>query len=128
MWTDLAIIGAGAFLILVALIWKAYRVLDERLSEIQADLGELRGAILASSEAKPFKPEAHIASAKPTNERLALLGSPGLEGPLAEVDELCAKLITLVPPAEAAPLISEAPKVEALLRLKADRISLGQEE
>ena len=45
MTIDLAVLGVGAFLVLVALIWKAYRVIDQRLSEIQADIGELHGGV-----------------------------------------------------------------------------------
>jgi hypothetical protein len=121
---DLAIVGIGAFLVLVALIWKAYRVIDERLSEIQADIGELHNGVshlflLASkSENASSKPDPHGAPdnagkvAHKTDD-LALLRSPGLESELAEVDELCAKLITLVPPAKGVPLISAVPKATA---------------
>src|SRR5271170_4218042 len=57
MITDLALVGVGAFLILVALIWKAYRAIDERLGEIQADISELHNGVsqlflLASTKAK----------------------------------------------------------------------------
>src|SRR5271169_5730081 len=45
MTIDLAVLGAGAFLVLMALIWKAYRAIDERLSEIQADIGELHNGV-----------------------------------------------------------------------------------
>jgi hypothetical protein len=103
MAIDLTVLSVGAFLVLVALIWKAYRVIDERLSEIQADIRELHGGVshlflLASkSEAKTASENA----GKLANEAddLALLRSPGLEADLALVDGLCAKLITLVPPA-----------------------------
>jgi hypothetical protein len=114
MTIDLAVLGAGAFLVLMALIWKAYRVIDERLSAIQADIGELHNGVsqlflLASkSEARTASDDAR----KVAHDDLALLRSPGLEADLAEVDELCAKLITLVPPAKAIPLISEVPQAK----------------
>ena len=111
MAIDLTVLSAGAFLALIALIWKVYRVIDERLREIQADIGELHNGVsnlflLASkSETKPVSENAGKVARKADD--LALLQSPGLEGDLAVVDGLCAKLIALAPPAEAAPLISE---------------------
>jgi hypothetical protein len=121
--TDLAVLGVGAFLILVALIWKAYRLIDERLNEIQADIGELQNGVarlfllVSKSEATTSNPEPLVAPggadvAAHKSDGLALLQSPGLESDLAQVDELCAKLITLVPPAEAAPLIAAVPQVK----------------
>ena len=90
MATDLAVVGVGAFLILVGLIWKAYRVIDERLSEIQADVVELHNGVsqlflLASeSEAKKSRSESCVASDNVSHKTdgLALLRSPGLEGRL----------------------------------------------
>jgi hypothetical protein len=111
MTIDLMVLSAGAFIVLLALIWKVYRVIDKRLSEIQADIGELHNGVshlflLASkSQAKTVSENASKVTHKADD--LALLQSPGLEADLAVVDGLCAKLITLVPPAKAAPLISE---------------------
>jgi hypothetical protein len=111
MAIDLTVLSAGAFLVLIALIWKVYRIIDERLREIQADIGELHNGVshlflLASkSETKPVSENAGKVARKADD--LALLQSPGLGGDLAVVDGLCAKLIALAPPAEAAPLISE---------------------
>ena len=111
MTIDLTVLSAGAFLVLMVLIWKVYRGIDERLSEIQADIGELHNGVshlflLASkSEAKIDSENASEVAHKADD--LALLQSPGLEADLAVVDGLCAKLITLAPPAKAAPLISE---------------------
>jgi hypothetical protein len=85
-----------------------YRDIGERLREIQADIGELHNGVshlflLAS------KPGTKAVSDKLAHkaDELALLQAPVLEADLAVVDGLCAKLIALVPPAEAAPLISE---------------------
>jgi hypothetical protein len=129
MIADLALLGAGAFLVLVALIWTAYRVIDERLGEIQADIAELHNGVahlflLASkSEAKPSKPKPCFAfdNGKTAND-VAFLRSRGLAAELAQVDELCGKLITLVPPPEAIPLISAVSQVKAPLlpEVKAD--------
>jgi hypothetical protein len=132
---DLAIVGVGAFLVLVALIWKAYRVIDERLSEIQADIGELHNGVshlflwASKSENASSKPAPH---GTPDNagevahkaDDLALLRSPGLESELADVDELCAKLITLVPPTKAVPLLSavhKAAEAQPISEVKAER-------
>jgi hypothetical protein len=121
---DLAIVGVGAFLVLVALIWKAYRVIDDRLSKIQADISELHCGVShlfllasksenASSKPDPYGAPDNAGKVAHKTDDLALLRSPGLESELAEVDELCAKLITLVPPASAVPLISAVPKATA---------------
>jgi hypothetical protein len=96
---------------LVALIWKAYRVIDERLGEIQADIRALRGGVshlflLASkSEAKTASENAGKVAHK--GDDLAFVTVAWFGSRLGMVDGLCAKLITLVPPAKAAPLISE---------------------
>ena len=111
MTIDLTVLTAGAFLVLMALIWRLYRGIDERLREIQADIGELHNGVshlflLASkSETKPVSENAGKVARKADD--LALLQSPGLEGDLAVVDGLCAKLIALAPPDKAAPLISD---------------------
>ena len=111
MTIDLTVLSAGAFLVLMVLIWKVYRGIDERLREIQADIGELHNGVshlflLASkSETKPVSENAGKVARKADD--LTLSQSLGLEGDLAVVDGLCAKLIALAPPAEAAPLISE---------------------
>jgi hypothetical protein len=132
---DLAIVGVGALLVLVALVWKAYRVIDERLSEIQADIGELHNGVshlfLLASKAENASPKPNPYGG-PENARtvahqthdLALLQSLGRDSELAEVHELCAKLITLVPPASAVPLISEVPRamaVQPIWELNAER-------
>jgi hypothetical protein len=110
MTIDLTVLSAGAFLVLMVLIWKVYRGIDERLREIQADIGELHNGVshlflLASkSETKPVSENAGKVARRADD---LVLRSPGLEGDLAVVDGLCAKLIALAPPDEAASLISE---------------------
>jgi hypothetical protein len=117
MTIDLTVLSGGAFLVLVALIWKAYRVIDERLGEIQADIHELHGGVshlfLLSSKSEAKAASENAGKVAHTADDRALLRSPGLEADLAMVDGLCAKLITLVPPAKAAPLISEVSQARA---------------
>jgi hypothetical protein len=45
MTIDLTVLSAGAFLVLMVVIWKVYRGIDERLTEIQADIGELKNGV-----------------------------------------------------------------------------------
>jgi hypothetical protein len=93
----IAAAAAGAFILIMILIWT-------RLAAIQTELDEMNLAVLelfktALDAAGPAisgggeipKEDPHIAS--------------GLEAELDEVDALCAKLITLVPPANAVPLV-----------------------
>jgi hypothetical protein len=128
MTTEYAVF-AGAFLLAVALIWKAYRVIDKRLSDIHAELGELHTGVshlflfVTKSAAKGSKAEPSSASAECNAGEVAHtpapLPSPGLEAELAEVHDLCAKLITLVPPVEAAPLLREqGPSEGPLIRFE----------
>jgi hypothetical protein len=116
MTSDFAVIAVGVVVLLVVLIWKAYHAIDERLGEIQADIGDLHAgvsrlfALQSKFEAKKSEAERNAAAAESTiggraNPRAAR--SPDPEHELAHVDELCAKLITLAPPAEAIPLLSE---------------------
>jgi hypothetical protein len=113
--TDLAIVAVSAFLILVALIWKD-RDIDKRLREIQSDLDELRNGVshlfsLASKSARTASENARkVVDDDLAEIDVALLRSPGLETDSVAVEDLCAKLITLVPPPEAVPLISEVPQ------------------
>jgi hypothetical protein len=102
----------GAFLCVVALLWKAFRLLDDRLDEIQADIADLialaratstpRPGVAPSPGAVPFKAEPNVAEHARKRK-----SSRGLEAELIEVDELCAKLITLAPPETALPLLKE---------------------
>jgi hypothetical protein len=117
--TDVAIVAVSAFLVLVALIWRD-RVIDKRLSEIQSDLDELRNGVshlfsLASESARTASQNGRkVGDNDLARADLALLQSPDLEPDLAVVEELCAKLITLVPPSEAVPLISGVPQAGSL--------------
>jgi hypothetical protein len=123
MTIEYAAVAVGTFLIIVILIWKKLRTIDMRLREMQAELNELHAvesrlfimALNANPKAQAPKAEPTIASAQSNDGRIIAeddLGcspqSPNLDvgTSRAEGDELCARLITLVPPAEAIPLIS----------------------
>jgi hypothetical protein len=111
----------GAFLCVVALLWKAFRLLDDRLDEIQGDIADLimlaratstpRAGVAPSPGAVPFRAEPNVASAlaedAAAEHARKWKSSRGLEAELIEVDELCAKLITLAPPETALPLLKE---------------------
>jgi hypothetical protein len=113
-----AVIAAGAFLAIgMILLGNALLAITKRLSEIEANLGEVRVGVSrlmmanANSDAKASSPEPkpialdqrEVAS----QDHEFALPSPGLQPDLTEVDELCARLIALTPPAEALPLLSE---------------------
>jgi hypothetical protein len=112
MAIEYPVFAMGAILVLVValivLIWKMQLIIDMRLSEIQADIGDLHNAVSrlfviasnAKSEADTSKIAPKISNAEPTFSENTGMPSHGLEAELHEVDELCAKLITLVPPAK----------------------------
>ena len=121
MTIDAALSIMGAVLVL-GLLWRLQRVTSRRLSEIQCELNALRDLMSRifltqisqkpqneSSTADRIPPllstnSAETADAPVTNDALQL--EMRLE--VAEVDELCAKLITLVPPSEAGHLLWSA--------------------
>jgi hypothetical protein len=121
MTTAYAVIAAGAFLVVLIFVWTTHGIIGRRLSEIQAELGDLHVEVSrlfimglnADPKAGASKAEPNIASAESNGGEAAseyhenTLPSPALEAELDEVQELCAKLITLVPPAEAVPLLRE---------------------
>jgi hypothetical protein len=132
MTSDFAVIAVGVVLLLVVLIWKAYHSIDERLGEIQADIGDLHAgvsrlfALQSKFEAKKSEAERNAAAIVSTTGGRAnpRAPSPDLEHELAHVDELCAKLITLAPPAEAIPLLSE-PKADRPAQLGGHKLLLA---
>lgn len=138
MTFEFAIITLCAFGVLAIGGWKAYCTVDERLFEIEANIRLLHGSTLrlvalAPKEARNPAPvidrslvergagkdaQEHKPDAPPL--------SPGLENGIAEVEELCAKLIALVPPTKALPLLSNVPSVQAMTTLlgpKSDRLT-----
>jgi hypothetical protein len=109
----IAAVAAGAFIVIVILIWNVQRVLGMRLTAIQTELGEVNLAVLElfrmaldANRRADLKAEPAISSGGEIPEE-DLHNVSGLEAELDEVDALCAKLITLVPPANAVPLLSE---------------------
>jgi hypothetical protein len=119
MTIEAALSVAGAVLVF-ALIWQSHRATRRRLSEIQGELDALRdlmSRVLLMQMAQKSEPRfsddipppppadsAETTGTRKTNDALQLEMKLGL----TEVDELCAKLITLVPPSEAAPLLWSA--------------------
>jgi hypothetical protein len=111
-----AIYAMGAFLVLV-LMWRTQHVIGKRLSEIQSEVSELRNlvsrlfvmALNPRSAAEPAAVATNIASGEdgPAVKDDAHVPGPDLQGDLAHIDELCAKLITLAPPKEALSLLSK---------------------
>jgi hypothetical protein len=121
MTIEYAAVAVGTFLIVVILIWKKLRTIDMRLREMQAELNELHTvesrlfimALNANPKTQAPKAEPTIASAQSNGGRIVAEDhleclpqspSPDVGTSRAEGDELCAS--TLVPPAEAIPLIS----------------------
>jgi hypothetical protein len=109
----IAAVATGAFIVIVILIWNVQRVIGMRLTAIQTELDEVNLAVLelfkmaldanckADFKAEPAESSGEeIPNEDPHN-------ASGFEAELDEVDALCAKLITLVPPTNAVPLLSE---------------------
>jgi hypothetical protein len=123
----IAALATGAFIVMVILIWNVQRVLSMRLTAIQTELGEVNLAVLelfkmaleanrrADLKAEPAK----SSGGEIPNEDLHNASS--LEAELDEVDTLCAKLITLVAPANAVPLLSEKESLERTVSPLQDR-------
>jgi hypothetical protein len=117
MTIEIALLVACSVLV-SALVWQWHRVTSRRLSEIQGELNGLRdliSRILLTQMARKTKNEPVHLDEMPrrtdstettdtheTNDALQL----ELELETAAIGELCAKLITLVPPQEAAALLS----------------------
>jgi hypothetical protein len=117
-----ATLSVAGCVLVFALIWQSHRATRRRLSEIHGELNALRdlmSRMLLMQMAQKTKNEPHLsdnipppppadstatADAHETNDALQHEMKLGI----TEVDELCAKLITLVPPSEAAPLLWSA--------------------
>jgi hypothetical protein len=121
MTIEAALSVAGAVLVF-ALLWRSHRVTSRRLSEIQCELNALRdlmSRILLTHMCQKSQNEPSLADGippPPSTDSTKTADAPQKNDALqlqmklevAEVDELCAKLITLVPPSEAAPLLWSA--------------------
>jgi hypothetical protein len=134
MTFEFAVFTLCAFCLLAVGGWKVYCAIDERLFEIEANIRLLHGSTLrlvalAPKEARNSAPVidrklAGRSAGKDEPDAPPL--SPGLENGIAEVEELCAKLIALVPPAKALPLLSNVPSVQAMTTLpgpQSDRLT-----
>jgi hypothetical protein len=102
----IAAVAAGAFIVIVILIWMRLTAIQTELDEVNLAVLELFKTALDANRRADLKAEPAITSGgEIPNEDLHNASS--LEAELDEVDALCAKLITLVPPANAVPLLSE---------------------
>jgi hypothetical protein len=107
-----AAVYAGGVLLISFVIWQTHRVNIRRLSEIQREVSGLtdvvsRVFLSALNEKSDGKIAAPAAKEAVQREDIAPAPPPEIESDLVQVDELCAKLITLAPPREALSLISK---------------------
>jgi hypothetical protein len=120
MTIEIASLIAGAILV-SALIWQFHRITSRQLSEIQGEVSALRDVVSRvflmqvahKTEKEPSNldvtpPPSPDPTAKNDRREDDALHQLEMEFEAAEIDELCAKLITLVPPEEAAPLLWSA--------------------
>jgi hypothetical protein len=114
MTIEAAVFAAGSILV-AALIWRTYRLTSRRLEEIQNDINVaghlLTRAVAMGSNRRPEVTAASAAESATAQSDPAATGQTSMfeiSPQLTQVDELCAKLITLAPPREALPLLSES--------------------
>jgi hypothetical protein len=138
MTIEIALLVACCVLV-SALIWRSRRLM-RRLSEIEGELNALRSLVSCiflmqlnhKTEDQPSNlgavpPPPSTATAKNEMRKDDAL-EPELEFETTEIDGLCAKLISLVPPQEAAPLLapdrapSGAPERRLVSRQQASRV------
>jgi hypothetical protein len=129
MILEMALLVAGPVLV-SGLVWQLHRITSRQLSEIQGEVSALRDVVsrvfLMQFNHKTENEPSDVTpppSSDPTakNDRRAndALQQLEMEFEVAEIDELCAKLITLAPPIEAAPLLPpKRPPSEARERLR----------
>jgi hypothetical protein len=115
MTVEAAVYAGGLFLISFV-IWQTHRVNIRRINEIQREVSGLSDLVSRLFLSAPNeKPDGKIASpaaneavqSDPAREDIAPAPPPRIESDLVQVDELCAKLITLAPPKVALSLISK---------------------
>jgi hypothetical protein len=113
---EAAVFAAGSILI-AALIWQTHQLTRRRLNEIHNDLDALKNLVsrlfVMGLNRKPEETavsgtESAATQSDPAETKQTPVPSLELESELTQVDELCAKLITLAPPKEALPLLSES--------------------
>jgi hypothetical protein len=117
MTIEIALLVAGGVLV-SSLIWQShrFRLMNRQLSEIQGEVDALRDIVSRvfllqfnrRTEDEPsdvIPPPPSDPTAKSDRRENDALQQREMEFEVGEIDELCAKLITLVPPKEAAPLL-----------------------
>jgi hypothetical protein len=136
MTIEYAAVAIGAFLIVAIMIWKRLRFINARLMKIQNELNELRTiasrlfimALNANSKVETSKTEPNKGPPQSNGgEVVAEKHTPQSPDPeagtsLVERHELCAELITLVPPAEVAPQPSEQDAERPVDRIEGRRL------
>jgi hypothetical protein len=109
----IAAAAAGAFIII------AIYLIGMRLAAIQRELDEMNLEVLElfnMAQDRNRRGDLKVESARSSGGEIPNEdpdNAPGLEAKLDRVDALCAKLITLVPPANEIPLPSEKELLEA---------------
>jgi hypothetical protein len=131
MTLEMALSVAGPVLV-SGLVWQLHRIVRRQLSEIRGEVNALQDVVSRvfltqlnhKSENEPsisdVTPRPPYDPASNTDRRdNDALQQLQMEFEVAEIDGLCAKLITLAPPIEAAPLLPPArPPSEARERLR----------
>jgi hypothetical protein len=117
MTIEIALLVAGGVLVSIH-IWQSrqIRLITRQLSEMQGEVDALRNLVSRvfllqlnrktddePSDVTPLPPSDPIS--KSDRRENDALQQREMEFEMGEIDELCAKLITLVPPKEAAPLL-----------------------
>jgi hypothetical protein len=117
MTIEIVLLVVGGVLV-STLIWQLHRIrlMSRQLSEIQGDVNALRDVVsrvfllqfnrkIENEPSDVTPPPPSDLTAKNDRRENNALRSRVMEFEVGEIDELCAKLITLVPPKEAAPLL-----------------------
>jgi hypothetical protein len=112
MTIEIALLVAGGALILVsALIWRLHQIM-RRLGEIQGEMDAMWRTVSRLNRKTEDEPS-DVTPPPPSNPIAKIdrrendaLQQREMEFEVGEIDEFCAKLITLVPPKESAPLLA----------------------
>jgi hypothetical protein len=112
MTIEIALLVACCVLV-SALIWRSRRLM-RRLSEIEGEVNALRSLLLMRLNHKTEDQPSNLGAVPPPPSTATAKNEvrkddalePELEFETTEIDGLCAKLISLVPPQEAAPLLA----------------------
>jgi hypothetical protein len=133
MTIEAAVFAAGSILI-AALIWQTHQLTRRRLNEIHNDLDALKNLVsrlfVMGLNRKPEETaasgtESAVTQSDPVETKQTPVPSLELESELTQVDELCAKLITLAPPKEALPCFLSRHRARCLRTEAANDSDLG---